>query len=381
MRLSVQQPVISWAIERARAEYGQVAAKHTWIGAGSDGSFSPTFKQLEKFAKDLRVPFGFLLLDKPPEEKIPIPDFRTMPGSGERSPSPDLLDTIYLSQNRQSWYRDYVKVHDAETPDFVGSVAAKQQNIEEVAGRIREKIQFSLRERAAAPTWTEALSKLVKQTDDSGVLVMVNGVVGNNTRRALNPEEFRGFALCDALAPLIFVNGADTKSAQMFTIIHELAHIWAGESALTDSSPEDIPEKSLELWCDKVSAEVLVPEKDLRSNIKLNESTDDALARLARIYKVSTLVILRRLFDVESISQNNFWSEYEEELSRLKSIKRSSSGGSFYNTQNFRVSRRFAKAVIESALSGETLYGDALRLMSIGSVKTLKETARRLEVI
>jgi Zn-dependent peptidase ImmA (M78 family) len=377
MQLEVKRELVVWAIKRSRRDESAFSEKSSWAFEASE-TLRPTFAQLERFAKDARVPLGFLFLSEPPEEKVPLPDFRKVAGRSDRSPSPDLLDTIYLCQNRQSWFRDYARKHDIDPIGFVGSLSVGG-DVKDAASRIRDALDFDLEDRSHS-SWAEALADLIRTTDDSGVLVMVSGVVGSNTTRVLNPQEFRGFAISDSVAPLIFVNGADTKSAQMFTIIHELAHIWAGRSALNDFGPADVPDGDIERWCDKVAAEVLVPEGQLRQKLSPKEEVSEATERLARVFKVSTLVILRRLFDVGRITRKDFWARYEDELARLKLIIKKSRGGDFYKTQNYRVSRRFAKALLSSTLEGETLYGEAMRLLSVSSSEALENYAERLGV-
>src|SRR2546427_219191 len=162
--------------------------------------------------------------------------------------NPDLLDTVYICQQRQEWYRDFARSEREGPLPFVGSVALTT-NVEAAAARIRTALGFDIEERRRMPTWTDALRRFLEQADAVGVLVMVSGVVGNNNRRKLDPDEFRGFALADDLAPLVFINGADSKSAQMFTLAHELAHIWLGQSALSDVGPASSPSNDVEIWC------------------------------------------------------------------------------------------------------------------------------------
>jgi len=178
---------------------------------------------VEKFAKATYAPVGYLFLAEPPVESVPIPDFRTLATSRVSRPSPDLLDTLYLCQQRQEWYRDFARSEGEGRLPFVGS-SALTGDIGETAARMRTALGFSIEERREIPTWTDALRRFIEQADLLGVLVMVSGVVGSNNRRKLDPREFRGFALSDDLAPLVFINGADTKAAQMFTLAHELAH-------------------------------------------------------------------------------------------------------------------------------------------------------------
>jgi Zn-dependent peptidase ImmA (M78 family) len=333
---------------------------------------------LEIYAKATHTPVGYFFLPEPPREDVPIPDLRTVADRPLNEPSPDLLDTLYLCQRRQEWYRDYAISQGETALAFVGSVTVAD-DVMTAAAVISRALGFDVEERRRMGTWTEALRQFITQADSLGVLVMVNGVVGNNNYRKLDPAEFRGFALADRIAPLIFVNGADSKAAQMFTVAHELAHIWLGESALSDINPEIRPASVIERWCNAVAAEMLVPSAVIRALFSENEDLPRALDRLARHFKVSTLVILRRLFDMGGLRREAFHDAYANELERLSDVA-PTGGGNFYLTQGARLGRRFTRALITSTLEGQTLYRDAFSLLGFAKVSTFQDLARSLEV-
>jgi Zn-dependent peptidase ImmA (M78 family) len=340
----------------------------------------PTFKQVEQFAKATYTPVGFLFLPEPPVEQVPIPDFRTIGNKKVQRPSPDLLDTIYICQQRQDWYRDYARSLGEAPQPFVGSVRVGG-DIERTATDIRQKLGLLIEERQRFPTFVEALRDLIAQADSMGILVMCSGVVSSNNRRKLNPDEFRGFAMSDPLAPLIFINGADTKSAQMFTLAHELAHIWLGESAVSDAQASSATGNNIERWCNRVAAEILVPLAAFRQDYRKNADLAEEMNRLSRRFKVSSLVILRRMHDAGGLTERQFWDAYHAELRRLSAVLKKDGGGDFYLTTTARVSKRFARALIASTLEGQTLHRDAFRMLGFSKLETFRELGRGLGVI
>ena len=374
-RVDVNPELLAWARQRSGLPAQDLAARFPMLAAWELGARQPTFKQLESYAQATHTPIGFLFLPQPPEERVPIPDFRTIGDAGVARPSADLLDTIYQCQQRQDWYREFAVVNQEEPVAVVGSLTTRADPLA-AAATMRSALRFDVEERGA--TWPDALRILTEHAEDLGVLVMVNGVVGSNTHRKLNPREFRGFALADRLAPLAFVNGADTKPAQIFTLVHELVHLWLGEAALDDTDATSTSD--VERWCNQVAAEVLVPRAML-PDVKLQASSTEVLEQLARQFKVSTLVVLRRLHEAHQLSRNEYQELYSAEHQRIMGLTAGcASGGNFYATQPVRMSRRFARAIIASTMEGQTLYRDAFQLLGFKKLSTFNELASYLGI-
>jgi hypothetical protein len=211
-RVEVEPALLDWAIERSQINRDELFAKKElrdfdlWV----TGTKRPTYVELKKFAQVTHAPFGMFFLREPPVEKLPIPDFRTIANTKLSRPSPDLLETIYIAEQRQEWYRNYAERSDYDELPFIGS-ASINDPVEVVADKIRRTLEFTPDDRARDRNWSEALRRLIDSAEEAGVLVMVSGIVGNNTRRVLNPDEFRGFALSDTVAPVIFINGLTPK--------------------------------------------------------------------------------------------------------------------------------------------------------------------------
>jgi Zn-dependent peptidase ImmA (M78 family) len=323
-----------------------------------------TLRQLEALAKTTSTPLGYFFLPQPPEERLPIPDFRTLPGAQVRRPSPNLLETVQTMQQRQGWMRDFLIEQGQERLAFVGSVTLREDP-NRVASRIRRALSlpddWARRER----TWIDALRALREAAEEARVLVMINGIVGNNTRRKLDVNEFRGFILVDDYAPLVFINGADARAAQMFTLAHELAHLWVGRGGVFNLEALQPANDEVEIFCNRVAAELLVPAQDLRRQWAEAQEADEPFQFLARYFKVSPLVAARRALDLGLLHRNEFFDFYRDYQADERRQKRKSSGGDFYATQGMRVGERFANAVIRAVKEGRLLYRDAYRLTGL----------------
>ncbi len=376
VRVAIEPSVLRWARERSGKSMETLVRRFPKYREWEAGEVEPTYQQLKRFAKTTYTPFGVIVSGSPMADDLPIADFRTVGGRQVLKPSPHLLDTVYLCQSRQDWYHDYALAEEHDPVEFVGSATLEDSPVQ-VARDISSTLDFRVEDRRDVGSWSLAARRLANRAEDQGVLVMISGVVGNDTSRALDPGEFRGFALSDDLAPLVFVNGTDAKAAQMFTLAHELAHIWLGNTGLSNVSLATKANHQTEKWCNQVAAELLVPSDALREQHRQEEDLQGILRRLAAYFKVGSLVVLRRLLDAGYLSHQEFQAAYDNEWQRI-STSRPRSGGNFYRTQTTRVGRRFAYDLVADTLSGRTLYTRAFHLLAVAKATTFRNLASEL---
>lgn len=357
---NINSDIINWAITRAGNNLEEFYHKNPNVEEWIKGNKKPTIKQLEDFTHKVHVPFGYMFLNKPPEEDIPIPFFRTGKSKNDKV-SLNVYHTIQLINERQNWLTNYLKESEYPDLEYVGKYNEKS-NYFEIVKDIRDSLKLPSNWASKMGTWEEALDYLTLQIEEIGIIVNFNGIVGNNTKRKIPVDECRGFVLVNKKAPFLFINSADAKAAQMFTLIHELAHIWLGESAGFDNHlmlPADDPVEKL---CDQVAAEFLVPELFLKE--KWKDSTN--FKYLSRVFKVSPIVVARRCLDLNLITKPAFFDFYNNYIQEYQFKKENQkSGGNFYATAKKRISLRFASFVNNAVNENNLLYRDAYKLTSL----------------
>lgn len=378
-RVHVTPALLQWACDRSGQDVDALVGAFPKLSEWLAGETQPTFKQLERFATATRTPFGYLFLPEPPDEPLPIPDFRTVGDAAPPTrPSANLLDTIYAMQRRQSWLRELLVEREVEPLAFVGS-ARLEDSPEAMASEMRRIVGLEDGWAASVRTWQEGVLALRRAIETLGVIAVINGVVGNNTHRPLSVDEFRGFALSDLHAPLIFVNGADAKAGQIFTLAHELAHLWLGAVGLSGFEGLFPRGTKVEEWCNQAAAEFLVPALGLRGRWAEVRRAASPFEVLAREFKVSPIVTARRALDLRLISREAFFAFYDSYTEREAQKSRPTGGGDFYNNQNTRVGALFATHVVRAALEGRIGFREAYNLTGL-SGGAFQEYASRLGV-
>lgn len=378
----INPEIIKWARNRSNITIellsNKIKQNEDKIIKWEQGEQKPTFNQARALAHKLNIPFGYLYLKEPPEEKLPIPDLRCVNDNVNKSLSPDFRDTFYDIKYKHDWYLDYLISQEAEELDFVGKYDTNNSYIE-IADAITEKLKIP-KIRKHAKNWSDFLGLFRQEIENLRILVFKNGIVKSNTHRPLNVNEFRGFVIVDKLAPLIFINNKDSKSAQIFTLAHELAHIWIGKSGISDISlnmrTTDI-KHHIEKFCNKIAAEVLVPQVNFVEEWNNNRNIDENFRFLSRIYKVSPIVIARKALDLNIVEWKeflHFYTNYKEEIASI--AKKKKDGGDFYRTLNSRLSKNFAASVLSSTLEGSTPYLEASKLLNISHGK-INEFAKK----
>ena len=382
--------MIAWARRRAGASIDALATKSISpqeIAAWEKGDDFPNETEAQKLADRLHIGYPMLFMTVvPPDEKINVPDLRTVSGIPVSNPSLDFLKVLDDTAARQEWYRSE-RIDDDKSPlKFVGKFSLKTST-QIVAEDMRSVLSLDAHTRNDCKDFEAFLKVLVARAERSGVLVMRSSVVGHDPTRTLKVSEFRGFALIDAFAPVIFINDQDAKAAQIFTLAHELAHIWIGEGGVSDRKPDDRKNSKniIELFCDQVAAELLVPAKEFAPYWHKQQSIDQNVRSASLHFRVSSLVVLRRAKDANLIPLGIYYSKVEEQYDAYRrrekekleqQKKRERKGGNFWASFDLRNSLTFNNAVVASLEAQRTTYTEAASLFGVGLKATVNYLKR-----
>ena len=361
MEIEINSNILLWAVERAGFNLDEISQKIPSFSSWLTGK-KPTLKQLETFSQKVHLPFGYLFLDNPPTETIPIPFFRTIQSAQSRI-SLNVYDSILTLQNRQEWLSTYLKENDYEPLELVGKFKGKEI-VEDIVYDIRKTLGLNVNWASdpALTGWEKAKDFLTQKIEDVGIITVFSSIVGNNTHRSISVDECRGFVLVNDYAPFMFINSADSKAAQIFILAHELAHVWVGQSAGFDFRQLQPANNPIEKLCDKIAAEFLVPQIALNHKFNKNQSIE----YLAKHFKVSQIVIARRLLDIGKISRNEFFGFYDDYIKRdFQKKNDTEGGGDFYKTQRKRLSLRYLTFVNQAVKENKLLIRDAYQLTDL----------------
>lgn len=362
----VNPSLLTWSRERAGLSTEQVAkklpVKPDRVQAWEAGETKPTFLQAQKWASVAHIPFGFLFLQQPPVEQLPLPDLRTVGGIAPQRPSLELLDTVRDAIRKQDWYLEYLQHQEHQSLAFVGRFNSRSQ-VAEVVDDIRRTL--GVNPDMARLDYDKYSRALIDAAEAVGILVMRSGIALGNTHRKLEVSEFRGFAISNAYAPVVFINSSDAPTARLFTLLHELAHIWIGSSGVSDGNTAN--GRDDERFCNAVAGEFLAPEAQFRALWNPDIHWEANLAPLATRFHISKLAIGRRALDLGYISQAHYSAYYRMILKAFQDEK--GGAGDYYRNTTAKNSPRLSKAVLTEAMSGRMLLREAGHLLGVQPAK------------
>ncbi len=330
----------------------------SWV----NGEKEPTFSQIEQVSKNTGIPLGYFFLKEPPKEDLSIIEYRTVDSIELDHPSRNLIDTLYDMKQIQNWMRDTI-LSDEDAPlIFVGSLK-NESSAEAFANKVRDILELDKEWYTRVKSVEESFKYLREKISSAGVIVMMNGVVRNNTHRVLSIDEFRAFTLVDAYAPLIFINSRDSANGKVFSLLHEFTHICIGEPSLfnaQENSSNLVSNK--ETLCNAVAAELLVPQEVFCElwESRISDEWERIVEYLAKTFKCSTTVIARRAYDNDFIDLEQYRRVAEK--AKYFSKKKNGSGGNFYNTAGSRIDHHFLEALADSVKVGKTAPTEAFQL-------------------
>lgn len=306
VRVMVKPVIWEW-VSKQIADIDFNTNIHDKVKKWSSGISSPTFKQIEEFSRKTGIPLGYFFLNALPQEKIELLKFRTVDSEKLINPSRELKITIQDMESIQDWMRDYRQSNGDDALEWVGCI--NEQNTKICTSKIRKILDIRENWFENVKDSRSAFNFIRNRLSRCGVIVMMNGVMRNNTYKPLNIAEFRAFALTDKFAPLIFINSVDSDAGKLFSLLHETVHIALGRSDLFNVSEyaEITGVSDEEVFCNAVAAEILVPKEYFKNKWYLYEEKT-RIAELAEVFSCSRLVIARRALDLKLIDEKEYFA-------------------------------------------------------------------------
>lgn len=366
MRYEVKRDVLLWAIKESQKSMNDIELKFSKINEWISGDSAPTMKQIESLANFLKIPFGYMFLATPPKTNVMKVEFRSI---DNKLPdvSKNLKDTLLQMNRNQSWMSELRQELGWDKLDIIKNFDIKvndRANIVEVAKLAKKLLGLEEEWYLNYTTNEKAYNYLREKLENAGILVMQNGVVGFDTHRRLELNEFRAFMLYDDYAPLIFVNGTDSTAGKIFSLMHEFVHIlYQQDDIISESSQVEI--KANERKINQIASEILIPREVIKAKwIELEKKEELArIDAISKMLKVSSYAVAVKLSDMRIVADNIV----AVIASRSQKIRRSTSGGDFYKNYYAKMSSNFLKSVVSQTESGNLSYTYAFKLL--GGIK------------
>jgi len=355
--------VLKWARESARMTEETAAAKVSVtvekFKEWETGASQPTIRQAQALAKAYKRPFALFFLPEVPRDFQPLQDFRK---SGSKALTTSSIFIIREIQQKQAWISDVYSENQEEKLPFVGRFS-----INDNPQKVAQDILTTLKINPAFYKTDNPIKEWIDSSETNGIFISRTSFI--HSRLKLDSGELQGFAIADPHAPFIFVNSEDWNAPQLFTLVHELAHIWIAETGISNEVEPDLKNKDkfhpVELFCNEVAANALMPKEIVLAFHTNSFQTSKDVFKIAKQLGVSSFALLVRALNLNIISTTTYqklkkqadidFSDYlkrEAEKKARQKEKDKPGGPNYFLLQLNRNSRLFTQTVLDAFRGG-----------------------------
>ncbi len=324
------------------------------------GDKLPTWSQISKLAKEYNIPELLLFSNKVIEKQKTIPDYRV---GVDNESDENVKKLINVVVTRQKWLEKSLK-EDGWSKNSLQGSGKRTDNPKVLASLISQKLEINIDEIKEITSRKNALNYLIHKAELKGVFV---GKTISYHR--LEVEDMRGLFISNDYCPYIILNRRDSISAQIFSFVHELAHFFRRSDAVSNSLDFRTTNRRAnpeEVLCNRVAAELLLPEKDFSKEF-YNKTDIDGISET---YKVSKLFIFYRLkelgkirSDIQGSLEKEIERETEDNLRKKAEEDAKKEGGNYINSMRDSNGGLFNRVVSNSYLENRIGHIEAANLL------------------